>query len=64
MITITMLILMIAYYAYDYYACDYNCHAYASAYAYAYASCVDIMHAAIVQVVNCSEEMLHYLGTG
>ncbi len=55
---------MIAYYAYDYYACDYNCHAYASAYAYAYASCVDIMHAAIVQVVNCSEEMLHYLGTG
>jgi hypothetical protein len=23
-----------------------------------------IMHAAIVQVVNCSEEMLHCLGTG
>jgi hypothetical protein len=45
MITIIMIILMIAYYAYDYYACDYNYHAYPSAYAYAYASCVDAYHA-------------------
>ena len=50
-------------YAYDYYACDYNYYAYASAYAYAYASCVDIIHAAILLVVNCSEKMLHCLGT-